>query len=378
MAAEGGAELLAESIRPMSISSIGSDFHSMAASPAEPQSPASSDSGSEYSQPHSVRSSRHSSARQSTQVYDGSSSLRHSGSESLPSIRTVSSAKRASSQLFADSFETPHELEDTETILQIEDNTPSDNHASISDARPTSLSLITPSHTGQELNDVGDVPDATAPSADEPQALSPVSSISESPSAPQTPTREISPVTPQGHRKSGESFASIALSESSLDYDHLSSQQVEDVMATPRVSSMRHLRKPSSIEALQKPWGPTRQDTLFDIAKDDGAVSPLIDDTERAPSHSITPSVSLTDVDVDETAIWAGSASPRRRSSSGSESLEVDWLALDKTEEQEKEDRDLPQGMEDETTKFLLARLEQENAKFEVNSKPAKEQGHIA
>lgn len=42
---------------------------------------------------------------------------------------------------------------------------------------------------------------------------------------------------------------------------------------------------------------------------------------------------------------------------------------MDKTEEQEKEDRALPEGTEDESTAFLLARLEQENAKFSADPK---------
>ncbi|EMD00675.1 hypothetical protein BAUCODRAFT_61793 [Baudoinia panamericana UAMH 10762] len=48
--------------------------------------------------------------------------------------------------------------------------------------------------------------------------------------------------------------------------------------------------------------------------------------------------------------------------------LEVDWQALDESEWQEKEDRDLPEGVEDESTAFLLARLEQENAKISAAS----------
>jgi hypothetical protein len=49
----------------------------------------------------------------------------------------------------------------------------------------------------------------------------------------------------------------------------------------------------------------------------------------------------------------------------------VDWSALDKTEEQEKEDKSIPEGAEDESTAFLLARLEQENAKFASDPKAA-------
>ncbi|EME83107.1 uncharacterized protein MYCFIDRAFT_106564, partial [Pseudocercospora fijiensis CIRAD86] len=66
------------------------------------------------------------------------------------------------------------------------------------------------------------------------------------------------------------------------------------------------------------------------------------------------------------------SGSPSRRSSDASgDDIQVDWQALDKTEEQEKEDRSLPDGVEDESTAFLLARLEQENAKFAADPKAA-------
>ena len=147
---------------------------------------------------------------------------------------------------------------------------------------------------------------------------------------------------------------SIALSESSLDYDHLSADQVDDVLATPRVSGVRHARKLSSLEILQNTWGPpSRQSTLFDTTRD----QPL-EESE------------------DSTSIWRSESSSivkakRGSGSSESDSVELDWSALDKTEEQEKEDRDLPAGVEDETTAFLLARLEQENAKFTADPKSA-------
>ncbi|KAF2725758.1 hypothetical protein K431DRAFT_215041 [Polychaeton citri CBS 116435] len=62
------------------------------------------------------------------------------------------------------------------------------------------------------------------------------------------------------------------------------------------------------------------------------------------------------------TSISSG-ATPRRASDSSYERQdEVDWQQLERNEQQEKEDKLIPEGAEDESTKFLLARLEQENA----------------
>jgi hypothetical protein len=169
-------------------------------------------------------------------------------------------------------------------------------------------------------------------------------------------------MTPHEAHMSIDSMQSIALSDLDEDYDHLSAEQIDDVLSTPRVSGARHLRKPSSLEILQHAWGPpTRQSTFFDTTKDEPLGSP-VDGPEESED------------DLDTTAVWrtessSSLATPKRDSGSSLSDVEVDWYALDKTEEQEKEDKDLPAGAEDESTAFLLARLEQENAKFTADPK---------
>jgi hypothetical protein len=186
------------------------------------------------------------------------------------------------------------------------------------------------------------------------------------PQSPSTPSFPISPMTPQEAHMSIDSLQSIALSESSLDYDHLSSDQVEDVLATPRVRSVRHLRKPSSLEIVQNTWGPpTRQETLFDTSKDEPLDTPVVGPDEEND-----------DTLMDTTSAWRSESTTslptfKRDSGSSGSDVELNWHALDRNEEQEKEDRDLPEGAEDESTAFLLARLEQENAKFSADPKSA-------
>ena len=187
------------------------------------------------------------------------------------------------------------------------------------------------------------------------------------PQSPNTPTVPLSPMTPEQAHMSMDSLQSIALSETSLDYDHLSADQVDDVLATPRVSSARHMGKPSSLEILQNTWAPpSRQSTLFDTTKDEPLGSPV-----AGPEESYNDSRNSM---MDTTVVWRSEsssslASPKRGSGSSESEVELDWSALDKTEEQEKEDKDLPAGAEDESTAFLLARLEQENAKFTTDPK---------
>lgn len=182
--------------------------------------------------------------------------------------------------------------------------------------------------------------------------------------SPQTPIIPISPMTPNEAHMSIDSLQSIALSETSLDYDHLSKDQVEDVLATPRVRSVRHLRKPSSLEILQNTWGaPVRQETFFDFSKDEPLETPI-----NGPEDE------RQDFFEDTTSAWQSESSSslhtlKRDSSSSGSDIELDWDALDLTEEQEKEDKDLGEGMEDASTAFLLARLEQENAKFSADPK---------
>ena len=199
-------------------------------------------------------------------------------------------------------------------------------------------------------------------------------------------------MTPQDVRVSIDSLQSIALSETSSDYDHLAAQHVQDALSTPRLSGSKHTRKPSSLEILQSSWRPplTRQSTFFDSTKDvppDTPVDRAQHDEEEdgeaticgeaevisISSKSSAPSVTI----VDTTSVWRSErnssfATPKRGSSSSSdEDIQLDWSALDKTEEQEKWDKDLPEGAEDESTAFLLARLEQENAKFTADPKSA-------
>ena len=178
---------------------------------------------------------------------------------------------------------------------------------------------------------------------------------------PETPTAPVSPISPEdeAHFSIRDSMASIALSDSSLDYDHLSAEQVTDVLRTPRVSSLRgHVRKPSSMEILQNAWqGPSRQSTLFDSMKDEPLDSP--------GEQLETPTMEFEDDQY--TADFGDAASVYGDSLDGS--AEVDWQQLDNTEKQEKQDKELPEGTEDESTAFLLARLEQENAKFTADPK---------
>lgn len=212
------------------------------------------------------------------------------------------------------------------------------------------------------------------------------------PATPKTHAAPVSPITPKDveARMSTASMSSIALSESSLDYDHLSPEQVDDVLATPRIkTNTRHLRKPSSLEILQNVWSePHRQSTFFDAANEQPPETPIDEPNEedvwrdsaeivtaeavsmRSASSTSAPSVLHTRSSTAESRSSSNysQATPRRMSSSSGEP-EVDWSQLDKNEEQEKEDKDLSPGAEDESTAFLLARLEQENAKFSADPK---------
>ncbi|KAK4540468.1 hypothetical protein LTR36_009214 [Oleoguttula mirabilis] len=197
-------------------------------------------------------------------------------------------------------------------------------------------------------------------------------------SSPQTPEAPVSPMTPTEaeytrRMSARDSMASIALSDSSLDYDHLSTDQVEAALATPRVQS-RHIRRPSSLEILQNAWPPRpeleRHSTLFDSMNDEHVKTPVSDSEDGeaqgmdggeadagSPSSLTTPSAALPPMR------GSSLATPRKLSGSSlEEQMEVDWQQLDRNEEQERED--LPQGADDDGTAFLLARLEQENAKI--------------
>ncbi|KAK0874328.1 hypothetical protein LTS02_000244 [Friedmanniomyces endolithicus] len=196
----------------------------------------------------------------------------------------------------------------------------------------------------------------------------------QTPSPPETP---IAPVSPLTHTEAStristyrDSMASIALSESSMDYDHLSPEVVEQALTTPRVRASRHMRKPSSLEILQNMWAGDvkpqlqRQNTLFDAMKD---APPTPIETESNVWGDMKPRDQLKAPEAGKwhkrtTSLNAPRWTPD--SPSSDDQVELDWQQLDKEEEWEKEDKDLPAGAEDESTAFLLARLEQENAKI--------------
>jgi hypothetical protein len=205
---------------------------------------------------------------------------------------------------------------------------------------------------------------------------------------PTTLTAPVSPLTPQESRMSTGSLASIDLSDTDQDYDQYSAEQMQEFLATPRASSARysaHMRKPSSLEILQNTWAPplVRQSTLFDITKTTPPQTPAelearqsmgmgarqsvhFQEPEQINSRasSIAPSVSLSKPGSMRSVSLG-------RSSSSDEELQVDWSQLERNEQQEKTDKDLAEGAEDESTAFLLARLEQENALLTSNPKAA-------
>ncbi|KAI7349145.1 RabGAP/TBC [Hortaea werneckii] len=197
------------------------------------------------------------------------------------------------------------------------------------------------------------------------------------PQSPITPSESL----PKEQRESiRDSMASIPLSESSLDYDHLTAQQVEAALTTPKARSNRHTRRPSSLEILQgDAWRRPeleRKSTLFDSTKDEPWKTPTTDDSPDIDRRE-SQSDSVQQEQAEGSPATSTSRPPRfsslittpvpaeHNSDSGSSSpVEVDWQQLDANEREEKQDKDLPEGVEDESTAFLLARLEQENAKI--------------
>ncbi|KAK1818502.1 hypothetical protein LTR12_007061 [Friedmanniomyces endolithicus] len=191
----------------------------------------------------------------------------------------------------------------------------------------------------------------------------------QTPSPPETP---IAPVSPLTHTEASTRISTYrdTLSESSMDYDHLSPEVVEQALTTPRVRASRHMRKPSSLEILQNMWAGDvkpqlqRQNTLFD-AMNDAPPTPV--ETEGNVWGDMKPRDQLKAPEAGKwhkrtTSLNAPRWTPD--SPSSDDQVELDWQQLDKEEEWEKEDKDLPAGTEDESTAFLLARLEQENAKI--------------
>jgi hypothetical protein len=187
--------------------------------------------------------------------------------------------------------------------------------------------------------------------------------ITESPQ-PRTPT------TPDDVRMSTASMTSVSLSETDMSYDHLSAEQVEDFLATPRNNGSRHIRRPSSLEILGNCWEPARESTIFDASN-------------LKPSAPPTPN--LEQEEITDTGLNVAPQKPKSRKSDASslatttrgsqssedEANEVDWKQLERHEWQEKSDKDLPEGAEDDSTAFLLARLEQENAILTSDPKAA-------
>jgi hypothetical protein len=175
-------------------------------------------------------------------------------------------------------------------------------------------------------------------------------------------TQPRTPTTPNDVRISNASMTSVPLSETDMSYDHLSAEQVEDFLATPRNHGSRHIRRPSSLEILQNSWEPVRQSTLFDA---------------NSPNTLPTPDLDQEEIDADgqdgsrKSAASSMVATTRRSQSSEDEPNEVDWKQLERHELQEKSDKDLPEGAEDDSTAFLLARLEQENALLTSDPKAA-------
>ncbi|KAK5699276.1 hypothetical protein LTR17_023369 [Elasticomyces elasticus] len=250
--------------------------------------------------------------------------------------------------------------------------------------------------------------------------ISPLEPTPTSPTSPTTPTSTYAPSPPQtpiadtptlatvspltrtetmttDHDPSRDSMASIALSDTSLDYDHLSPETVEQAsLATPRVRASKHIRKPSSLEILQNMWGPPqpdgsgsdtrpmleRQNTFFDALNDEPSPTPI--DTEIGGVWAATP------IEAPAENVWGDLHAPGQLKVVGAEGgkwhrrttslnapkfvvpdspeseghVELDWGQLDQEEEWEKEEKREGGEQDEESTAFLLARLEQENAKI--------------
>lgn len=236
-----------------------------------------------------------------------------------------------------------------------------------------------------------------------------------------TRTMAVSPRTPQDAHMSIHSLQSLVLAESDYDYAQTPTEQSSGFLAEPQEIDSKHSRRPSSLEMMENVWSPDwtepetrresaerppppkRQSTLFDVSKD-LPLTPtassnefqseeagfqekdMTEHTHESGQNTYAsanhPSGSTLTV-VDDSTIWSTEGSrpthSRRISSlnaptrvsnpSSEEDAELDWNTLDRTEQQEKQDKDLAQGAEDESTQFLLARLEQENAKFSADPK---------
>jgi hypothetical protein len=133
-----------------------------------------------------------------------------------------------------------------------------------------SLQIDTELHTTEE--------NITQTALEDDEIATPVAEdITDSPQ-PQTPT------TPDNARMSNASMTSVPLSETDMSYDHLSAEQVEDFLATPRNNGSRHIRRPSSLEILQNSWEPARQSTLFDA---NAPPTPNLDQLDRTLTRKV-------------------------------------------------------------------------------------------
>jgi hypothetical protein len=217
-----------------------------------------------------------------------------------------------------------------------------------------SLQIDTELHTTENITHAAsENEDIATPAAED---------ITESPQ-PQTPT------TPDNARMSNASMTSVPLSETDMSYDHLSAEQVEDFLATPRNNGSRHIRRPSSLEILQNSWEPARQSTLFDA---NAPPTPNLDQEEiTAAGQDSNAQGQGRDSKSRKSGASSMATTTRGSQSSDDERNEVDWKQLERHEWQEKSDKDLPEGAEDDSTAFLLARLEQENALLTSDPKAA-------
>jgi hypothetical protein len=218
-----------------------------------------------------------------------------------------------------------------------------------------SLQIDTELHTTEE--------NITQTALEDDEIATPVAEdITDSPQ-PQTPT------TPDNARMSNASMTSVPLSETDMSYDHLSAEQVEDFLATPRNNGSRHIRRPSSLEILQNSWEPARQSTLFDA---NAPPTPNLDQQEiTAAGQDSNAQGQVRDSKSRKSGASSMATTTRGSQSSDDERNEVDWKQLERHEWQEKSDKDLPEGAEDDSTAFLLARLEQENALLTSDPKAA-------
>ena len=319
--------------------------------PADELPPSPIDSGSDYSEPSTPNISRPASMHPV------------SAGENLPlEDNSETPIASASAKSIEQEQQTPTKKPSQQWNSLANSNRSSGQSDLKVDTAPSRPESFTQSHSSASEPPTPTI--TVSPEPDSPEGSDYSGSPPPSPRSPSTPIIPVSPMTPQEAHMSIDSMQSIALSELSQDFDHLSADEIDDVLSTPRVSGVRHMRKPSSLEILQKSWGPlTRQSTFFDTAKDEPLGSPI-----EGPEES--------EDDLDTSAVWRTESSsslntPKRDSDSFLSDVEVDWSTLDRTEEQEKEDRDLPAGAEDESTAFLLARLEQENAKFTADPKSA-------